>query len=112
MAVLNIANDFNPAPGGVTKEDSSYSAEALREMICAKLTSLKKGEVLFIDLDGIEAVAANFLEACFGGLVSYGHFTVSELKRTMQFRYEDLDMCFYADKAWFFIEGSKFNSKG
>jgi hypothetical protein len=66
---INISEDFSETPGARHRTDGDFSGqEFFEDILEIKFNSLKKNEILIIDLDGTDGYATSFLDEAFGGL--------------------------------------------
>jgi hypothetical protein len=68
--VLSVARDFSTVPAGRTKADGQNSGARFRDDFL--YPALRNGEVITVELDGVEGYGSSFLEEAFGGLVRRG----------------------------------------
>ena len=68
MAVIEIARDFSPTPGGRFRVMGPRSGEEFREMLRKELRRTPN-ETVEVILDGVEGYGSSFLEEAFGGLI-------------------------------------------
>ena len=97
--VLSIAREFSAFPAGRKRSDGPFTGELFREEIIGP--SLKRGEHITLDLDGVEGLPSSFLEEVFGGLVRDG-YTIETLRDLIDFKCTDPDLSIYPDMAWRF----------
>lgn len=95
---ISVAKQFSRTPGGRTKEDGPFSAEAFRDNLLIPL--LNEGQPVTIELDGTLGYASSFLEEVFGGLVRKG-YSPSKLEKLLCFKSEQ-DM-FLVKEIWSYI---------
>ncbi|NII09982.1 STAS-like domain-containing protein [Oleiagrimonas sp. C23AA] len=69
---IKIAADFSDVPSGRYPSDGDYNGERFRDEIL--VPKLKAGEVIDVELDGVEGYGSSFLEEAFGGLVRVHKF--------------------------------------
>lgn len=89
--VLKVASEFSPVPIGRYKGDSDKSGEVFREDFLFPRISeaMKQGDVLIVDLEGMEGLSSSFLEEAFGGLVRENKLSPEDVLRTLKFKPEN-----------------------
>ena len=89
MRTIRMGRDFSPCPGGRSRDDGPWCAEAFREDTLRP--ALEAEDVVVVHLDCAEGYGSSFLSEAFGGLVrpGSGGFTPEELHRKL--RLESLD---------------------
>jgi hypothetical protein len=97
---ISIANGFSPVPAGRYYSDGKFTGQKFREEIVKP--RLKLGQVMDIDLDGVESLPSSFWEEVFGGLIREG-FSADELKEMIQLRTTDDELEPYKELAWKFV---------
>lgn len=67
---IKVASEYSKTPGGRTTKDGPFSGEDFRESILLPsfMEAKKRGEPLYVDLDGGYGYGTSFLEEAFGGL--------------------------------------------
>lgn len=87
MKKISIAKDFSPMPAGRFDEDGPYNGTKFREEIL--LPSLKDGDSLTIDLNGLGGVGSSFWDEAFGGLVRKKIYTKEDILKRIDFTCTD-----------------------
>ena len=82
-----MGRDFSPCPGGRSRDDGPWCAEAFREDTLKP--ALKAEDVVVVHLDCAEGYGSSFLSEAFGGLVRSGGFTPEELHRKLRLESRD-----------------------
>ena len=87
MRTIKMSRDFSPCPGGRSREDGPWCAEAFREDMLRP--ALDSEDVVVLELDSAEGYGSSFLDEAFGGLVRSGRFTAEGLHRKLRFESRD-----------------------
>lgn len=87
MITVNVAREFTRFPAGRYAKNGDTSGEAFRENFL--LEPLRKGESVFVDLDGTVGYGSSFLEEAFGGIVRQLHIAPETLLAQLTFRSAD-----------------------
>ena len=82
--VISLAADFSPTPSGVSDADGPYNATRFLESHL--LPALEKNDAVIVDLEGLAACAASFLEGAFAPLVTKHHYSPDYLRKHLQIR--------------------------
>ncbi len=82
-AVIKIADDFTPAPGGRLTKTGPFSGELFRrDLLVPNLKYAKDHDLkLTVVLDDAVAYPVSFLEEAFGGLIRVEGFSLADVKR-------------------------------
>lgn len=91
MRTIKMGRDFSPCPGGRSRDDGPWCAEAFREDTLRP--ALVEEDVVVLHLDCAEGYGSSFLSEAFGGLVRSGTggggFTPEELHRKLRLESRD-----------------------
>lgn len=103
---LNIAKAFSPEPLGRHRKDGRKSGEAFREdILLPEITrAMEQGEILEVDLDGVELLSSSFSEEAFGGLVRERKLSADALAKTLKFVPTPSHFDPYIANIWLFIQ--------
>lgn len=101
MRTIKMGRDFSPCPGGRSRADGPWCAEAFREDTL--LPALEAEDTVVLYLDCAEGYGSSFLSEAFGGLVSTGRYTADQLHEKLRFESRDpilvREIWSYIDKA-------------
>ena len=87
MRTIKMGRDFSPCPGGRSRADGPWCAEAFREDTLHP--ALVAEDVVVLHLDCAEGYGSSFLSEAFGGLVRSGAFTSEQLHRKLRLESRD-----------------------
>ena len=87
MRTIKMGRDFSPCPGGRSRDDGPWCAEAFREDTLRP--ALAGEDVVVLHLDCAEGYGSSFLNEAFGGLVRSGDFTAEQLHRKLRLESHD-----------------------
>ena len=87
MRTIKMGRDFSPCPGGRSRDDGPWCAEAFREDTLRP--ALAEEDVVVLHLDCAEGYGSSFLSEAFGGLVRSGDFTAEQLHRKLRLESHD-----------------------
>ena len=87
MRTIKMGRDFSPCPGGRSRDDGPWCAEAFREDTLRP--ALAEEDIVVLHLDCAEGYGSSFLSEAFGGLVRSGDFTAEQLHRKLRLESRD-----------------------
>lgn len=93
--IINIAKDFSKYPGCRYKKDGANSGEEFRDEYLWPILekSIKNGEKVEINLDGVAGYSSSFLDEAFAGLVRQGRISKKEFFNYISFVCNDDPYC-------------------
>src|SRR5690625_5127639 len=94
---ISVAKDFSRTPAGCYLTDGPKSAEAFRETLL--IPSLRKSNMVTVELDGALGYSAVFLQEAFGGLVRHG-FRAQDLQKRLAVK---SSIKTYKNRIWVYI---------
>lgn len=102
---LNIAEQFSPVPLGRYRSDGETSGEVFRDKYLFPQVSdaIAQGDVLEVNLHGLEMLSSSFCEEAFGGLVRVKGLAVKDLEQTLRFVPSPSHFDPYIENIWAYI---------
>ena len=87
MRTIKMSRDFSPCPGGRSRDDGPWCAEAFREDTL--LPALDAEDTVVLHLDCAGGYGSSFLSEAFGGLVTSGRYTADQLRGKLRIESRD-----------------------
>ncbi|QLJ16243.1 STAS-like domain-containing protein [Pseudomonas putida] len=100
---ISVTKQFSEYPAGRYRQDGKFSGEVFRDDLLAP--SLKRHDVVEIDLDGAMGYGSSFLEEAFGGLVRKHHMDPKSLRKQLRFKSNDEPSL--VDEIWVYIDDAR-----
>lgn len=82
---IKFVDIYTDTPGNRYRKDGKFSGEEFRDdiLIPCLIECVKKGEKLYLDLDGAYGYPPGFIDEVFGGLVRMNVFKTRTIKETL-----------------------------
>lgn len=86
--VIKVVTEFHPRPKWRYRTEGDGSGQAFREDML--VAALKQYESVVVDLTGYNRYGPSFISEAFGGLLRVAKFQLTDLKRKLVIKHDDL----------------------
>jgi hypothetical protein len=105
IKTIKIAEDFTKFPAGRFFSDGKFSGERFREEFL--IPALENNDKVVVFIDGVIGYGSSFLEECFGGLIRKKRFTIGDLKKRLEIKFDDPSFSLYETEIWEYINDAE-----